>query len=660
MRWPRSLLLVVIFIALLAGFGAFLTSNSLTGQAAPSPATNAAPPPPGAYLTEFEVKSTLSPRRDTYAVYSRLKGQPVEAHTVTKPTYKVGDQESFYVLNQEQKRYFKVTATAVAVTPHVYMFLDNNYHQDKAALARLADQFEQKIYPTTRQYFGDEPNPGVDNDPHLVILNTPLDSSIIGFFSSDNTLLQSVNPYSSEREMFYMGLAPNNTDLYLSTLAHEFQHMIYFRWLPNQDIWLNEGNSILSQVMNGYSSGGVENQYLSTPETQLNAWTCSSCGTLKYYGGGYTWLSFLKDHYGFDMERGIAQNGKGLTGFKAVDHALYYNGHPDLTSDTVFKQFVLANYLNRRTADPAYNYKDFGSRVEKVSSLRNSGGKPEELNQYAARYYSVDSGDKGFTLDFKGDSTVKLAGPGAHSGEEAWWSNRADDTETMLTRTVDLTSVNKATFKFWTWFDIEPNFDWLYVEASTDGGKTWQALKGSKYTTDRDPYGKSYGPGFTGQSLSSGLLLADSTETKANWVQESFDLSAYAGKKIQLRLDYLTDEGYSRQGALFDDFEIPEIGWKDDVESGANGWEAQGFVRSNVTLPQHFWVQVIRRDGPCAASNLTNLATADNGQSCIRDFPLDATNSGRINFPFSKAIVVVAPYAVQTLNPSHYTITLQP
>ncbi len=598
------------------------------------------------------------PRRDTYAVYARLKGiSPNLRRTTTKRTYQVGDQENFNVADLELKVNTKVRATAVAVTPHVYMFLDNRLTTlDKNNFVKWANQFETTIYPTTRQYFGPEDSPGVDNDPHLVILNTPLKIAA-GYFSSDDLLMQSINPSSNEREMFFIDPSKNLGDSYLATLAHEFQHMINSHSLPDQEVWLNEGSSVLSQVLNGYSANGLDGAYMAKPSSQLDGWTCGACGTAPYYGGGYTFLSFIKDRYGFNAVRGIPQNGKGLAGFNAVDLSLYSNGQPDETSETLFKKFVVTNYLNRRTADPLYNYSQIAVHVDRVSPLTTASAE-EQLNQFAANYYTVQGNDNGFTLDFKGATTVSLAGPGPHSGQMAWWSNRGDNSDMTLTRTVDLSRVKTATLNFWTWFDIEPSYDWLYLEASTDNGQTWQPLKTNKYTTDRDLSGKAYGPGMTGQSVASGLDTADTSEVRASWVRDTVDLSKYAGQQVKIRLEYLTDEGYSRNGALFDDFEIPEIGWKDDVESGENGWESAGFVRSDVTLPQRFWVQVISRDGPCADPKNQDLSKAANGQPCVTALTLDAANAGKQAFPYKQAIVIVAPYATHTLNPAHYTLKL--
>jgi hypothetical protein len=136
-------------------------------------------------------------------------------------------------------------------------------------------------------------------------------------------------------------------------------------------------------------------------------------------------------------------------------------------------------------------------------------------------------------------------------------------------------------------------------------------------------------------------------------------LSLYAGKKIRIRFEYLTDEGYTRQGALLDNIEIPEINWRDDIESDVNGWEATGFFRTNNQVLQRYAVRVIGLDGVCANPTTQDLATAFNGQSCIRDLDLNEVNYGRANFPFREAVVVVAPYAVKTIVPAPFTLKVE-
>jgi len=89
-----------------------------------------------------------------------------------------------------------------------------------------------------------------------------------------------------------------------------------------------------------------------------------------------------------------------------------------------------------------------------------------------------------------------------------------------LTREVDLTAVTKATLSFWSWYEVEPDFDYGYVSISTDGTH-WATLKTEATTTD-DPNGNNLGNGMTGDS-GNGKSPA--------WVKQTADLGAVCGEE---------------------------------------------------------------------------------------------------------------------------------
>ncbi|WP_435198850.1 immune inhibitor A domain-containing protein [Janibacter sp. GS2] len=139
-----------------------------------------------------------------------------------------------------------------------------------------------------------------------------------------------------------------------------------------------------------------------------------------------------------------------------------------------------------------------------------------------------------------------------HSGSYEWWSGSADDLNNTLTREVDLTDAGAATVTAQLATDIEEGYDFLYTEASTDGGSTWTEIA--------DP--------VDGGDLS--------------WNEVEYDLSAFAGEQVQFRWRYQSDGGVAQDGAFIDDIEITVDGTSvlsDDVESGTNGWSADGFTR---------------------------------------------------------------------------------
>ena len=167
---------------------------------------------------------------------------------------------------------------------------------------------------------------------------------------------------------------------------------------------------------------------------------------------------------------------------------------------------------------------------------------------------------------------ITLAEP--HSGANMWWSgNDQDWADNRLTRTIDVPATNP---KFWMWnnYVIEADWDFGFVEVSTDGGATWAEQKvfdaTGKEVSTPDGYGdpfdrmKDYGNkkyGLTGDSH--------------GWRHDYVNLTAYAGKSVQIRLRYATDAAFVERGWFADDFSVTSgttTVWSDDVESGDNGW----------------------------------------------------------------------------------------
>src|SRR4030095_16176760 len=100
------------------------------------------------------------------------------------------------------------------------------------------------------------------------------------------------------------------------------------------------------------------------------------------------------------------------------------------------------------------------------------------------------SGD--YSLSFTGSTLAGLLPVDAHSGTHAFWSNKGDQSDMLLTREFDFTNASAPiVFSYSTWYDLEQDYDYLYLEASTDG-KTWQIVT-TPSGTDQDKSGNSYG-----------------------------------------------------------------------------------------------------------------------------------------------------------------------
>jgi immune inhibitor A len=70
---------------------------------------------------------------------------------------------------------------------------------------RLMDTFENEIYPTNREFFGEEFNPGIDDDPHIyVIYASGLGRGVSGYFNSSDSFHPLVNEYSNAHETYML------------------------------------------------------------------------------------------------------------------------------------------------------------------------------------------------------------------------------------------------------------------------------------------------------------------------------------------------------------------------------------------------------------------------------------------------------------------------
>ena len=118
--------------------------------------------------------------------------------------------------------------------------------------------------------------------------------------------------------------------------------------------------------------------------------------------------------------------------------------------------------------------------------------------------------------------------PTPTSGTHAWWTSSADDLNTTLTRTLDLTGISKATVTANAWYDIEEGFDYLYAEYTGRRRPSWTA---------RDPI---------------------SGSTNGKWSNLRFTVPGNG--KVEFRFRYQSDGGVHLAGAFIDDIVVKNGG----------------------------------------------------------------------------------------------------
>jgi hypothetical protein len=196
----------------------------------------------------------------------------------------------------------------------------------------------------------------------------------------------------------------------------------------------------------------------------------------------------------------------------------------------------------------------------------------------------------------------KPGGPFApHTGSQYVYSQIADVAYKRLTREIAVPA-GGGNMTFWTSYDTEPDWDFMFVEAHTPGQDDWTTLPDANGHTSQST-GPATPPG--GSSLAScpegwrelhphldhyqtrtadGLDCTPTGTTgewnaasgnSGGWQQWSIDLSDWAGRTVEVSIAYATDWAVQNLGVFVDDVILPD-GTSTSFEAGLDGWQVAG------------------------------------------------------------------------------------
>ena len=341
--------------------------------------------------------------------------------------YEIGHGQEFFVNDLVDNTTYAVQATIQLVSENAYWYVDDAVSISDDALRKAATVFETEIRPGMVESLGAIANPGVDGDPRLTVLHTPLRAAD-GYFGSSDQYPRSIHPNSNEREMIYMDagrLVPGTTG-YLSVLAHELQHAIHWNQDGGEDAWINEGMSELAKEQVGYGLSFVDS-FLRRPDVQLNFWPDEIGTSGPHYGAASLFLAYLAQHYGGYQAMGdlIRRQADGINGIEL--HLSDYG----TSFEEVFKDWVVANYLDAESGP--YGYADRTVKVRSVSRVIAELNETNSLPQFAARYYDLRLPEGDYLLEFSGNAEVAQVDTRCRSGSRCWWSGLGDSIDSMLT-----------------------------------------------------------------------------------------------------------------------------------------------------------------------------------------------------------------------------------
>lgn len=546
-----------------------------------------------------------------------------------------------------------------------------------AQLQYMLDQFDTVIYPTNATVYG-EPLPRGDEGKKVWTLifnirdesyyNPDATSYIAGYFSASesaeyNKNIMHIDTYDWANRT---GPGVSRPYLYEGVFAHEFEHMIHFDVDPDEESWVDEGLADLAGFFCGYghSSNHIAYYFVYHDITSLTFWGSG----LNDYGASYLFALYLYEKYGGApfISALVREPANSIEG---VEKTLAAFGYRDKFNQ-VFDNWTIANYIDdTRKAGGKYGYNTlevgtidtWGYSIEYVLN-RYYGGPwmaPFEVasydwfgdpQPYTAHYFRYNNG-LASTAYIDG---ADFAGTLPHSGASEWYSGAGTWTWRNFHRAFSIPSTG-ATLNFWTFYEIEEDWDYGYVEVHDLTDDTWTTLPGlGTVNTLSHPQDNPNTPdGFEPEDYcqpdpaNPPACLSNRwnafTGYSGGWYQESMDLSPFAGHDIELYFRTWQDGAFTLQMMYVDDISIPEIGFFDDVESGANGWTADGWTITNGKFDNGYgvvtvdtkWVPAARYPEPAgnnamelhSTSTLTVDPATQAGTDRVSATPAD---SGRI------------------------------
>jgi len=260
-------------------------------------------------------------------------------------------------------------------------------HKSSEVFSQIISNFDNKVYPTVTDWFGEPVIPAKfawpDNRIYIFLLDIRdnFDNGYVaGYF--DHRDFEGV--LGNQKPIFFMDLKPgepgdpnDKNNSFYRTLAHEFQHMVNFsirqsKGLPDQERWLDEGLAMFSEYVFSEELGSdkeripptphferfIENPSVNLISNSRESWFHED-RLFRQYGASFMFVAYLIEKLGGAtramqkafLREFVQSPGVGIQG---IDH---FFAHLNLDFSQIFASFILAMHLDNETAPNPWGFK---------------------------------------------------------------------------------------------------------------------------------------------------------------------------------------------------------------------------------------------------------------------------------------------------------------
>ncbi len=494
-------------------------------------------------------------------------------------------------------------------------------------LLYLLDQFDNNMWPTVTGVFGEPLARGDEGQKIWTLIFNIRDESyydpdatsyIAGYFSASESTDNQKNIMHIDSYDWARRTGPDapRPYLYEGTFAHEFEHLVHFDQDPDEPSWVDEGCAELSAFLCGYGHPDrhIDDYFFYHPITALTYWGNS----LEDYGQKYLWILYLYEKFGgADFISALVQEqANGIEGIEKMLKSV----SPWLNFDMVYNWWTMAIYLDDEvhfggiygfenldigTADTYYGtIEGYLQYYEAAWGFPQIYEAPFEVESdwwwgiyfgdpkpYCPHYFRFTN-EKLSKAYFDGQD---WSGVLPSSGDYEWYSDASAWAWRSFYQTFNIPA-GGATLNFMTYFEIEDDWDYGYVEVYDQNTGEWYTLDAAG-TVDYVAHGQD-NPNCPGgrepTDYEAALRWHAFTGYSGGWIPVSMDLTPFAGHDIDLYFTLWQDGAFTLQNMYIDDISIPEIGFSDSAEEGEADWTSTGWFVTDGMFDNHFGITILQ------------------------------------------------------------------